>query len=104
MEILYNVTVHVEASVEEEWKDWMMHKHIPDVMATGKFTRYYFNKVLHQSEDGSSSYAIQYHCPSMDQLNAYQKEDAPALQAEHIEKYQQKCLAFRTLLEVIDTK
>ena len=35
--ILYNVTINIHESVHDQWMIWMQHKHIHDVLATGKF-------------------------------------------------------------------
>ena len=102
--IIYNVTVLVDLNVESEWKQWMQQKHIPDVMATGFFTEYKFSKVLHEVENNAQSYAIQYVAKSKNDLDTYTKERAPELQKEHTDKYGEKCLAFRTLLEILDSK
>jgi hypothetical protein len=38
----------------------------------------------------------------MDDLNAYYNKDASRLQAEHSNRYEDKFVAFRTLLEVLN--
>lgn len=98
--IIYNVTVNIENDVREEWLRWMKQKHIPDVMATGYFTEHRFCKVLVDEEQGTT-YSIQYSCESMEKLKAYQTNEAPRLQKEHTEKYGNKAVAFRTLLEMV---
>ena len=98
--ILYNVTVNVDAEVSEEWLEWMKEIHIPDVLATGLFLE---NKVarIHAEEEGGISYSIQYLLKSWEQYNTYQSKYALKLQQEHQAKYAQKCVAFRTVLEII---
>jgi hypothetical protein len=96
--IIYNVTVKVDAEIHDEWMKWMREKHIPDVMATGMFVHHQMAKVLVDEADGMT-YAIQYHCDSMELLEQYQMHHAPKLQREHAERYKDKFVAFRTLLE-----
>ena len=98
--IIYNVTVIIEEAVEQEWLTWMKQVHIPDVMSTGYFLDNKICRILAES-DGGISYAVQYTCKNMDDLNEYQKEHAPKLQKEHSAKYDGKFAAFRTLLEVV---
>ncbi len=98
--IVYNVTVNIDTSVHDEWLQWMKEKHIPDVMHTGMFLENKICRILAESE-GGISYAIQYLCPDLETLERYQRLFAPALQAEHIQRYQGKVAAFRTLLEVV---
>lgn len=100
--ILYNVTVNVAPEVEIEWLHWMKMDHIPDVLATNRFTSHKFFKMLseHPDADGNT-YAIQYFAESIVDLEAYLNTEAPVLQKEHIDKYGEKCLAFRTVLEEV---
>jgi len=100
--IVYSVTVNVDESIHEDWLAWMVNKHIPDVMATGIFTEHRMLKVITRNEgEEGISYNIQYTCPSMADLHSYQVKHAPALQKEHTERYQDKFIAFRTLLETV---
>lgn len=100
--IIYNVTINVDSDIHDEWLEWMKSKHIPDVMNTGKFTEYKICKVLSRQEGETGiTYAIQYTCKSMEDYEKYQKLDAPKLQSEHNERYKNKFVAFRTLLELI---
>lgn len=99
--IIYNVTVNIEQEIQEDWLVWMKEQHIPDVMATGKFVDYQLCKLISHQEEGIT-YAIQYRAENMKDLHEYQMEHAPALQKEYIDRYQNKSVAFRTLLEVVD--
>jgi len=98
--IIYNVTVIIDADVSERWLKWMQEVHIPDVMATGKFIDGKLSRILAE-EEGGKSYSVQYLCPDMETYEAYQKEDALALQKEHTDRYAGKFVAFRTLLNVL---
>jgi len=98
--ILYNVTVGIDSDVEKEWLQWMMGEHIPHVMATGMFTSFDMYKVLTHEGDGAS-YSIQYQSDSMDKVERYLNEFAPDLVREHLDKYRNKHVAFRTLLEKV---
>lgn len=100
--IVYNVTVNVDDAVHAEWLQWMKSKHIPDVMATGMFTDYSILRLLSRQEDETGvTYAIQFHCRDLDTYERYQREFAPALQADTLRLYEGKFAAFRTLLEVV---
>ena len=98
--IIYNVTVVIDEDISEEWLNWMQKKHIPDVMATGKFIDGKLSRILAE-EEGGKSYSVQFLCPDMETYEAYQKEDAPVLQKEHADRYAGKFVAFRTLLNVL---
>ncbi len=100
--LIYNVTVNIDEEVEEEWKNWMSKKHIPDVLATGRFTGYKFLRLLNESPDATgSTYAIQYFVSDINEMNQYLNTEAPALQQDHKAKFGDKFVAFRTLLEEV---
>ena len=99
--IIYNVTVNIEESVEQEWLQWMKDTHIPDVLKTGMFLSSKMTHVLVEEQMGGKTYSIQYTCENKETLDEYEQKYAPALQKDHNDKYQGKFVAFRTLLEVI---
>lgn len=98
--IVYNVTVNIDADVQERWIEWMKEVHIPDVMATGLFLESRMLRVLADDEGGITN-AIQYTAAEMDHYERYRAEHAPRLQVEMMKHFDGKFAAFRTLLEVI---
>ena len=100
--IIYNVTVNIEDSVHTDWISWMKATHIPEVMATGYFLENKIAKVLTTQEgETGHTYAIQYTCNSMADLDEYQAKCAAKLQEDHTKRYSGKFVAFRTLLEIV---
>lgn len=98
---IYNVTVNIDEDVHDEWIQWMKKTHVPDVMNSGCFTDNKIVKVLHVNDHGQT-YSFQYTFKDMKDIERYQKEFAPKLQADVKQKYGEKFTAFRTLLEVIE--
>ena len=98
--IIYNVTINIDDSVHEEWLEWMMEEHIPQVMETGKFFKAKIVKVMVVEETGST-YSVQYFAENKEKLNEYYKEHAPALREEGLKRFGDKMLAFRTELEIL---
>lgn len=98
--IIYNVTVSVDTEIAFDWLDWMRSKHIPDVMATGMFLEYRILKVV-TGENSGMTYAVQYTLESHAKLEEYQTRFAPELQKDHLARYGEKAIAFRTVLEVL---
>ncbi len=97
---IYNVTTNRASSIEKEWLRWMQEKHIPEVLATGKFSEAKMSQVMVDEEEGVT-YSIQYTTDSKETLDRYYIEDAPELRQEGIELFGDKLLAFRTELKVI---
>ena len=98
--IIYNVTCNVENEILQDWLQWMVEIHIPDVMQTGFFLEANINKVISSNDDGTT-YAIAYSCESMKKLHEYQLKFSAELQKKHMERYGEKVVAFRTILELI---
>jgi len=99
--LLYNITVGVDKEIEREWLIWIKEKHIPDVMSTGLFLQSKIFKVLHESEDGTISYSIQYLANNMNNVEQYLDIFAPKIMNEHRAKFRDKHVAFQTLLEEV---
>ena len=100
--ISYNVTVNVEDEIREEWLNWMKSTHLPEVMATGMFLSHQmFRLITMQVDETGTTYVIQYFLESMDHYNRYQKEFAPALQAQTRKAFGEKFTAFRSVMEQV---
>jgi len=100
--ILYNVTCNIPFEIETEWLHWMKNEHLPEVMATEKFFTCKIFKLLTVVDDNEGiNYAVQYFCDHIDKYNDYVENHAPALKAKTANKYGEKVLDFRTLLEEV---
>jgi phosphoribosylamine-glycine ligase len=99
--IIYNVTTNIHESVQEQWMIWMQHKHIPEMLATGKFISARMARVLVEEEMGGFTYSVQYTTDSKETLLKYYIENAPGLREEGMKLFGDKMLSFRTELEVI---
>jgi phosphoribosylamine-glycine ligase len=80
---------------------WMQHKHIPEILATGKFSSARLVRVLIEEEMGGVTYSAQYTTDSKETLEKYYNEDAPRFRAEGASLFGDKMLAFRTELELV---
>ncbi len=100
--ILYNVTINIDKDVEMEWVDWMKTKHIPEVMATGMFVKNEFYRLLGEVDNSGITYSIQYFADSMAEIDLYLEKYAYDLRKELMEKYKDKHVAFRTVLESVN--
>lgn len=99
--ILYNVTVSIDESAEQDWLEWMRSKHIPDVIATGCFLEGRLSRI-HAEEQGGLTYAVSYVVPNKDKFEEYQNHHASALQKEHTDRYNGRFAAFRTMMTIVE--
>ncbi len=98
---IYNVTINIEESVHDKWLAWMKEKHIPNMIATGKFTKALMSRVHVEEEMGGITYSIQFTTDSKETLEKYYREDADRLRNETMQLFPNKFVAFRTELEII---
>jgi hypothetical protein len=75
---------------------------MPDVMRTGLFTESRMLRLLGDDDSGGHTYSIQYTTESMEKFQQYEDIYAPALRGEFNNRYKDKFVSFRTLLETID--
>ena len=99
--ILYNVTSSIEPAVADEWLDYMRTTHMPEVMETGFFLKSQLCRLLNE-EEGGITYAAQYYCLSVEQLDEYQLLCAPALRTDMEKHFSGQYVSFRTVLEVVE--
>lgn len=100
--IIYNVTCNVESSISKDWQKWMQEVHVPEVMQCGFFISSNMYRVV-SSYDNGETFAIQYQCQSMKDLHHYEINFAKNLRKKHNDRFGDKVVAFRTILEEFDT-
>lgn len=98
---IYNVTTNIDDSVHDQWISWMRDTHIPEMLATGKFTHAKMCRVLVAEEMGGTTYSVQYRTADRETLLRYYKEDAPRLREKALQLFADKMIAFRTEMEII---
>ena len=99
--ILYNVTVILDEEIQTDWLNWMKGQHIPEVMATSCFVSHRMLKVLDSPNEGVT-YCIQYVADTIENYNQYLQDFAPGLRADFPERFSDKFVIYRTLMEYID--
>ncbi|MBX3297526.1 MAG: DUF4286 family protein [Acidobacteria bacterium] len=77
-EMLYEVTVTVDASIEEAFLSYMTGRHIPDVLATGCFIEAFF------VTDEVGRYRTTYVAADRSDLNRYFSEFAEGLRDDFV--------------------
>lgn len=98
--IIYNVTVKVDTSIAAEWVQWMKKEHIPELLKTGLFVDAKLCHLLEQDETEGKTYIAQYYLDGMENYNSYISEHAPRMREKGFERFGNKFIAFRTVMEV----
>lgn len=99
--LLYNETIGIDKDIEHVWLQWMKDTYLPSMMATKMFLDSKIFRILHDNEDGTISYSVQYFSPSIEHIQRYLDEFAPKLAKIHHSKFENKHVIFRTLLELV---
>jgi hypothetical protein len=99
--LIYNITSLVDTSVVPEWLEWLTSVHIPAIMATGYFERYQLVKLLDVDETQGLTYAVQFYAPDKDAYDLFSLVHAPSLEKASEKLWGEKCLSFRSLMEVV---
>ena len=99
--IIYNVTTHIHASILNEWLQWMQQIHIPEVMQTGCFTKFQLVRLLDTDETEGYTYAVQFFAESKAIYNRYIELYAPSLRKAVFDKWGDKTISFRSLMEIV---
>ncbi|MES2773615.1 MAG: DUF4286 family protein [Bacteroidota bacterium] len=100
--IIYNITIKITWEKHEEWLQWMLDLHVPEVLGTGCFEKHQLLRLLETDETEGPTYAFQYYAVSKAQYNRYIELYAPALRRQTIEKWGDNFIAFRSLMEVVN--
>jgi hypothetical protein len=100
--LIYNVTTKVDWSIASEWLKWMQEIHIPQVIATGCFVNHQLVRLLEVDEEEGPTYAAQYYAISKETYADYINIHAAAFRNEINNKWGNKFIAFRTLMESVD--
>ncbi len=100
--LIYNVTTQVEWDIQEAWVNWMKEEHIPRVMSAGHFTHHRMVKLLEVDDSDGPTFAVQYFCSTPEVYQLYVRTHAPQMRKVSQEKWGDKFISFRSLMEVVD--
>jgi hypothetical protein len=99
--LIYNVTVKVDEIIAREWLQWMQQEHIPGIMNTGCFVDFKIVRLLDMDDTEGPTYAVQYFADTIGDYQKYLEHHAPRFRKESTDKWGDRFIAFRTLMEVV---
>lgn len=100
--IIYNVTIKLDEAIHPQWLVWLKEEHIPDVIATGCFTKATILQLLETDDSEGPTYAIQYFAESKALYNRYIEKYAGVMRQKSFEKWGDKFIAFRSVMQVVN--
>ena len=99
--IIYNVTIKVSGSIHQEWLDWLLNEHIPDVMNTGCFHSHRVVRLLDIDDSEGPTYAVQYHALYRSEYTRYIDVYSNEMRERAFNKWGNHFIAFRTVMELV---
>jgi hypothetical protein len=100
--IVYNFTIKIDPAIEAAWLQWQQQEHIPDIMASGQFTEWKMFRLLEQDETDGLTFVVQYFAPTIENYLTFIEEFAPVLQQKAFDKWGNRFIAFRTVMQVVN--
>jgi hypothetical protein len=100
--IIYNVTIKVDHSIAAPWLIWLKEEHIPDIINTGCFTHAVILRLMETDETEGPTYAVQYHAESKSLYNMYIEKFADEMRKKGTDKWGNKFIAFRSVMQVVN--
>ena len=98
---IYNVTTKVHTSIQSEWLKWLQEEHIPEIIETGCFTSTSILQLLEIDDTEGPTFAVQYKAESKGLYNQYTEKFAGSMRQKSFDKWGDKVIAFRSLMQVI---
>lgn len=96
---IYNITTKVDHAILNQWLQWQKEVHIPEIMATGLFTDHRFYKLLEHDDHEGGIFVTQFLTASKEDYDKYLLQYAPQLRQKTLDKWNDKVVSFRTLLQ-----
>lgn len=100
--VLYNVTIKVHNSVQQEWLQWLKEIHVPAIMQTDCFSSYKIFKLLEVDDSEGPTYAIQYLAESKSLYNLYIEKFSKQMRDNSFTKWGDKFIAFRSVMQIVE--
>ena len=98
--IAFNVTTKVAWDIADEWVDWNIEEHIPELMATGLFDDFKMYRLFEEEGEGAT-FTIQYFTSSKDRYDQYINQLAPLLREKVFTRWGNQFISFQTVMELV---
>lgn len=99
---IYNITIKVNKDIINDWLDWQLNEHIPEIMQTGLFVDHKFLRLLEQDETEGTTYIAQFFAVDINNYKQYIDQYASVLREKALKRWGGSFIAFRTLMETVN--
>lgn len=101
--LIYNISTKIETGIEIAWIKWMEEEHIPAVIEAGSFEKYQLVKLLDIDDTDGPTYAVQFFINDKNKYDAYIQNHSSRLRKEALQKWSDRIISFRSLMQVISS-
>ena len=98
---IYNVTIKIATEIATDWLIWTKEEHVPEVLATNCFSKATIVRLLEVDDSEGPTYAIQYLAESKGLYNHYIEKFAGEMLQKSFDKWGDRFIAFRSLMQVV---
>ena len=98
--IVYNVTVLLAQSVEQQWLNWLKPNYIDQVMQTGFFDSWSLLQVNDSPNEGLT-YCLQFITEEISSLQAYRNLYEESIAATHQQEFKNQLVTFSSTMQSI---
>lgn len=100
--ITYSVFIYLKKVAESDWLNFIKQKHIEEVMNTGCFIEYKFQKQIESDNEDEVNFRIDYYLKNMDKMNEYIEIHSTALKQDVLDRFGGYFRAERRIYEHIE--
>lgn len=101
--IFYNITISVESTIKEDFLQWFLDEHLPEMLATGLFFDVKINKQLLPEPEGLETFTFQFMSKNFEDYEQYIEEHSVAMRNKFPDKLKERFQTTRTVTEPIKT-
>jgi len=98
---IYNITILIEESIEQQWLSWIKTNYIPAVMETGFFQSYELLQLM-DSPNEELTYCLQFRTDEISSLQSYQNLYAPQIEQEQLLAFANQLVTFSSTMKLIN--
>lgn len=99
--IIYNVTVLIDESIEQQWLSWIKPNLIEKILETGFFHSYKLLQVTDSPNEGLT-YCLQFNTDEISSLQSYLALYAEQIEQEHQQNFANQLVTFSSTMKLID--
>lgn len=99
--IVFNTTFHVEATLQEEFVEYMLAVFIPGATRSGLLTSPRLARVFGEEGEVGLSYAMEFTAVDLAALERWNSEESQRVVTPLLEKFKEKVVGFSTVMQTI---